>query len=76
MADTRALSKYKQLRLTATETAGGKFDYRISVKPLRDPWSMRHTVFVDTIRLEPGTDSLEDVLRVLVAMLSSHLPDE
>lgn len=68
----RAVSNYKQVRLTLTEEHGrdksGRVNLtlRVMVKPLEAEWNMRHTVIVDR---RTDMDPLSDMGAVFAALL-------
>lgn len=71
-----ARSLYRQIRLTCTQESGGRVSYSISAKGLNDAWS-EHTVIVrDHVRLDERLETTEDVVRLLLIVLSEQLLPE
>ena len=46
----RAVSRYRQVRVTITEEQGNRVSVRVLAKPLQADWSIRHTVWSHTWR--------------------------
>lgn len=68
----RAQSRYKQIRFTFTEEAGG-VSWRIMMKPLTDEWTARHTVAVGGSEKPPGGfPDYESVLAFLIGELEAR----
>lgn len=65
----RAQNNYRQVRLTVTEEANGRLTARVMVKPLRDGWQMRHSVWHHSWRTIDPTPHWLDLL----AHAYSHL---
>lgn len=54
-------SRYRQVRLTYTEEAGGRLSYSIYVKGLNVPWNEKQCVVRDSLQNEGPAESIEDV---------------
>lgn len=73
MTGPRALSRYKQVRLTFTEEARC-VSYRVMVKPLEADWNMRQTIVHGTTDRPPGgIQSMEDALLMLITILEDQV---
>lgn len=72
----RAVSNYKQCRITLTEEAGGHVTVRVLVKPLAADWSTKQLVLSRRMSHVPAIQSTTDMYRLLIAFLSEEpLPD-
>lgn len=73
----RALSRYRQVRVTITEEAGGRLTVRAMVKPVNDSWTMRHTVWSHSWRTDATTRHWTDLVgEALHAMARETLPTD
>lgn len=52
---SRAVSRYRQVRVTITEEQGNRVSVRVLAKPLQADWSIRHTVWSHTWRPSTST---------------------
>lgn len=59
---TQARSNYRQVRLTATEEAGGWITLRVMAKPLDASWKMQDTVYHHRFRASGPTPHWLDLL--------------
>lgn len=69
-----ALSRYRQMRLTATQEYSGRVSYRLMAKGLDDAWS-EHTVLVQDSLGHPLKPllSTEDVVALMIEVLREQL---
>lgn len=68
----KAASRYKQVRLTFTEQAGGHLSVSLYVKPLNVAWSEHQCVSRWTSQTTEPIETLEDAIGVLIGLLSEH----
>jgi hypothetical protein len=68
----RALSRYRQVRITLTEEAGGRFSFRVMVKPVDAEWTFKHTVNVRSWRMSDPPATLAEVLTLLAAEVGAE----
>lgn len=72
----RAVSNYRQVRLTYTEETKGRVNYSIYVKGLGQNWDEHQCVVRDSIRFAEPATSVEDVFRKLEVILAEQrLPE-
>lgn len=72
----RALSRYRQVRLTFTEEAGGRLSYRIYAKGLQHGWQESQCLISDSVTTTQPLNTTEDVIRALLAILGEQLLPE
>lgn len=68
----RAQSRYRQVRITLTEEAGGRIAARVMVKPLDADWTMRHTVWVHSWKQESSTDHWQDLVYAVLRQIAGE----
>lgn len=69
----RRMSRYRQLRLTATLETTGRMSYSVYAKPLNLAWNEQHLIVRDSV---PGFSPLatpDDVIRAVVALLQEQM---
>lgn len=59
---SRAQSRYKQVRLTITEEAGGRLTLRVMAKPVDAGWSMKNVVYHHSWRTSAPTPHWLDLV--------------
>ena len=73
----RAVSNYKQVRVTLTEERCPNKPHlrnvsvRVMVKPLEAEWAMRHTILVTRSEQQPPLETLDAVYCALLETLSN-----
>lgn len=73
----RAVSRYKQVRITLTETpergdpSKVSIGVRVMVKPLNDAWTMRHTIMATQLHSQPPLGTLDAVYECILEHLAS-----
>lgn len=73
----KAASRYKQVRVTLTESRDVdrpgrvRVDVRVMVKPLNTEWHMRHTVLVTSAQDLAPLATLEDVYAAILEFLAA-----
>lgn len=73
----KAVSRYKQVRITLTEERAWNKPHlrnvsvRVMVKPLEAEWTMRHTVLVTRAEDQPPLETLDAVYEALLEVLSN-----
>lgn len=72
---SRARSKYRQVRVTITEEAGGWVTVRIMAKPVDADWSFKNVVWHHRFRqTEPSVHWVDLVATAKDVVLSEVLP--
>lgn len=70
-----AQSRYRQVRITITEEAGGRVSVRVMAKPVTASWTFRDTVWHHNWRLSRVTTHWLDLVReALDAIVGEALP--
>lgn len=69
----RARSNYRQIRLTLTHERGDLVSYSIMAKPYDVEWHQRQVIVRDHVKGQPAPESFEDVIRLLLVVLSEQL---
>lgn len=76
MSRAASASRYRQVRLTFTEQAGGVCSVRVMVKPVNVAWSERHTIVQESFKIAEPLTSMADVYALLGAYLAQDtLPE-
>ena len=71
-----ARSLYRQVRITCTQESGGRVSYSIYAKGLNQAWSEHQCLVRDQITLDERLETTEDVVRMLLIVLSEQLLPE
>lgn len=72
----KAASRYKQVRITLTETPSRNsadlvgIDVRVMVKPLEAAWTMRHTITHSRLERQLPLDTLDAVYEAILEFLA------
>lgn len=72
----RALSRYRQVRLTFTQEIGGRCSYSIYAKGLQDGWNEHQVLVRDVVTINAPLNSTEDVVAALIIVLEEQLLPE
>lgn len=69
LARRRAMSRYRQVRITATLEAAGTLSYRVYAKPLNAAWDERACILSGAVQGVSPLMSPDDVYRALIEVL-------
>lgn len=67
----RSKNRYRQVRLTYTESVTGTVSYAVHVKPLNAAWTEKTCVVRDSVRVAGTCESLDDVYATLAEIVGA-----